>query len=149
MAKKTKKPPKTTKKSGRPKWSYKIDNDIAEKMCSVFAMDWTITEACQYAGIDEKTRGNRIKKQVYFFREIVVVWKNGLEEKKLKKILYEDAENQAKALSIIIARKAVYKEIQNWNWKQAMKLLEKRDDRYKPKLEVFEGDEVNEEDLTD
>lgn len=149
MAKKTKKTPKTPKKAGRPKWSYKIDNDIAEKMCSVFAMDWTITEACQYAGIDEKTRSNRIKKKVYFFREILVIWKDWLDKKELKKVLYEDAENQARALSIIIARKAVYKDIQNGNWKQAMKLLEKRDERYKPKLDITEWDEVNEEDLTD
>ena len=72
-----------------------------------------------------------------------------MEQRKLKKILYEDAENKARALAIIVARKAVYKDIQNWNWKQAMKLLEKRDDRYKPKLDISEWDEINESDLTD
>ena len=122
-------------KAGRPKWSFKIEADIVQKITSILKVDWTIEEACAYAGISKTTHYSYLEKWVYFMNEVIKIWKDWNPKKEYVEKLYEEVIEEAKQYPFIIARKTLFNSINKGNDRKALEFLERRDKRYKPKQE--------------
>lgn len=114
----------TKNKGGRP---TKKDPDVVNKLESIFKIDWTVWEACSYAGISRETYYNREKADKKFF----------------------DRMTAAKNYPFILARKTLMKGMQEWDNRSAIEYLKRRDRRYRDKQEVTVEEIVSIDDLYD
>ena len=96
---------------GRP---TKKDENTIQKLESIFKIDWTISEACSYAGISESIYYDWVKSDKKFSEKM----------------------RAARDYPFILARKTIMKAMQNDNDKAAMEYLRRRDQRYKDKWEI-------------
>lgn len=93
-------------------------------MLSILQIDWTIEEACAYAGIAKQTHYNWIEQKGIYLDEF---W----EEKNYA----EEIEN-AQEYPGILAKKTLFSAItKRWDEKMALEWLKRRDGRYKDKQE--------------
>lgn len=117
---------KSTKKDvkkWRPKKRY-LETSKVQKMLSILQIDWTIEEACAYAGIAKQTHYNWIEQKGIYLDEF---W----EEKNYA----EEIEN-AQEYPGILAKKTLFSAItKRWDEKMALEWLKRRDGRYKDKQE--------------
>ena len=96
----------------------KLDYKIVGKLLDIFRIDWTVEEACSYAGISKDTYYQRIKQKRQYTDE--------------KGEIFNFAEEMEKAQKYftILARKVLYQSIKEWDAKKAIRFLEKRDRRF-------------------
>lgn len=95
----------------------KKTEDIVKKLKQIFMYDWTVEEACLYAGISKVIYYKWIKEDVNFLNEM----------------------NQARLFPYITAKKTLIKSMESENeavaQKGAVEFLKRRDKRYADKLE--------------
>lgn len=116
----------------------KLSLNIVQKVVSCLRMDWTVEEACRQAKIAKQTHYNRIEKDVW------IMDGNG------EKIYYKNEVESAMCFASQMARSVWMKAIRDGNVKAAIKFLELRDERYRPKQETIDTTPaINEEDLID
>lgn len=116
----------------------KLSLNIVQKVVSCLRMDWTIEEACRQAKIAKQTHYNRMDKNAWILDE------NG------EKLYYKNEVEAAMGFANQVARSVWMKAIRDGNVKAAIKFLELRDERYRPKQETIDTTSpINEEDLID
>lgn len=130
--------------------NVKLTKLIVKNVTDILKVDWTLEEACRYAGIAKQTHYNRIKQKKFYLDEKPIIFKWKTIKKKIR-VYYEDECEKAKQYSKMVARNVVMSDIERWNSKLAMEFLTKRDPRYKDKLDINnqDGFEFDEEDLID
>lgn len=117
-------------KSGKKKYSKKENgkNDTwrplvmtpstIQKLEAIFKIDWTVTEACLYAGISLATYYTRCEKDAKFLERM----------------------ERAKQFPYILAKKTLFKSINDENimvaQRWAIEFLKRREDNYKDKVET-------------
>ena len=109
-AKKIKKAKVVTRKS----WAWRptvIKSSVVKKLEEAFKMDCTDGEACAYAGISRVTYYKWLKRDKEFAYKM----------------------KTAKRWALIRCRKTVMDSVDKWNWQAGLKIIGKRDERYKDK----------------
>lgn len=89
------------------------DEQVIKRLESVFAMDWTVAEACRYAGISETTYYRRCEDEEFNWRM-----------------------QAAQQVPFLKARRGLMKNIAREDIRAIDIFLKKRDPRYKDKAEV-------------
>ena len=117
-----------TKTKSWPKWPRKMNEDNIGKLEIIFRIDWTVSEACNYANIDLSTYYEHLKTNKQFSQRMA----------------------QAQEYPFILARKWLFKNVQKEDMKAIDSFLKRRDWRYKDKQEiVWELKIVSETELLD
>lgn len=105
---------------GRPKKKHAgwrptvMTEETIQKLESIFKIDWTVNEACWYAGISTSIYYDHLKKNIKF----------------------SDKMSQAQQYPFILARKWLFKNVQKEDMRAIESFLKRRDVRYKDKAEV-------------
>lgn len=114
-----KKPKNRTKAQKKnPGWRPSKKKEAVEKLVEAFKMDCNISQACSYAWIDRQTFYNRIEKDKKFFGKI----------------------ESAKERPLIRSKKTVMNSIDEGNWRAALEVMSKRDDKYKNSWTIESND---------
>jgi len=109
------------KATGRP---TVFTEDVIEKLEQIFRIDWTVSEACNYAWIDQSTYHLQMNSNHKFFNRMT----------------------QAQEYPFTLARKWLFKNVQKEDMRAIETFLKRRDVRYKDKWELEHSWELN---LTD
>jgi hypothetical protein len=106
------------KATGRP---TVFTEDVIEKLEQIFRIDWTVSEACNYADIDQSTYHLQMNSNPKFFKKM----------------------SQAQEYPFILARKWLFKNVQKEDMRAIETFLKRRDWRYKDKVEVEQDWNLN------
>lgn len=98
-----------------------MTEEVMGKLESIFRIDWTIREACNYADIDESTYYEYYKKDKKFSKRM----------------------DSAQEYPFILARKGLFKNVQKEDMKAIDTFLRRRDQRYKDKAEVDQNTKID------
>ena len=111
-----------------PKQPRKFNKDVVQNLESIFKIDWSVWEACAFAGISESAYYERRAKDSKFMEKM----------------------SKAKTYTFILAKKSVAKWVGDWDVKASIEFLKYRDKRWSNKTQNFNlnkpGKEISEED---
>jgi hypothetical protein len=96
----------------------KIDEICITKLEEIFKIDWTVAEACSYAGISTHPFYEKLKSDEKFNQRI----------------------SAAQDYMITTARRNVWKAIKEWDTQLSIRVIEKKDKRYNPATKIENWD---------